>query len=274
MQTVTPDFFRVLRISLCAGRFLTDQDGADATPVAVITEAMAKRYWLNDDPIGHRIRFAATDPWRLIVGVVGDIRQNTFDDRFRSTVYAPTAQAPAQSTGFVLRTAREPMSFAGAAREAVQSVDHDQPIYDMRTLQQLNSDNASGVQYSAHMMFAFGVIALVLAVAGIYAVMAYAVVQRTHEIGVRMALGARRRDVLRMVIGSSVKLAAGGLAVGVPVAYVLMRILASLLVGVVRLDLAILAGLTVTLGLAAAAAGYIPAHRAAQIDPIAALRSE
>ncbi|HKS75929.1 MAG TPA: FtsX-like permease family protein, partial [Terriglobales bacterium] len=159
-------------------------------------------------------------------------------------------------------------------RGAVQGVDQNLPIYDIRTLEQLNSDNASGVQYSAHMMFAFALISLVLAVAGIYAVMAYSVVQRTHEIGVRMALGARPADVLRMVIVNSVRLAAGGLAVGVPVAFVLMRVLASLLEGVVRLDLSILVGMTILLGLASVAAGYIPARRAAQIDPMAALHNE
>jgi putative ABC transport system permease protein len=274
MQTVTPDFFRALRIPLRSGRFLTDQDGPDAVPVAVITETMERRYWANGDPIGHRIRFASTDAWRSIVGVVGDIRQNTFDDRFRSTVYTPMFQAPPQSTGFVLRTSLDPMSLATAARGAVQSVDANLPTFDTRTLQQLNSDNASGVQYSAHMMFAFGLIALLLAVAGIYAVMAYAVVQRTHEIGVRLALGARPADVQRMIIGNSVKLAAGGLAVGVPVAFVLMRVLASLLVGVIRLDIPILVGLTALLALAAALAGYVPARRAAKIAPIAALRNE
>lgn len=274
MQTATPDFFRALRIPLRSGRWLTAQDGADATPVTVITETMAHRYWPNADPIGHRIRFAANDPWRLIVGVVGDIRQNTFDERFRSTVYTPTAQDPPQSTGFILRTSRDPILLATAARGAVEGVDADQPIYDVRTLKDLITDNASGVQYSAHMMFSFGLIALALAVSGIYAVMAYAVVQRTHEIGVRIALGARHADVLRMIIGDSVKLAAAGLAVGVPVAFVLMRFLASLLVGVVRLDIAILVLLTGLLALAAAVAGYVPARRAAQIDPIAALRSE
>lgn len=274
MQTVTPDFFRALRIPLRSGRLLTTQDGADATPVAVITEAMAQRYWPNANPAGHRIRFAATDPWRVIVGVVGDIRQNTFDERFRSTVYTPTAQAPPQSSGFILRASRDPFSLASSVRGVVQGVDADQPIYDVRTLKDLITDNASGVQYSARMMVSFAVIALVLAVAGIYAVMAYAVVQRTHEIGVRIALGARHADVLRMVIGDSVKLAAAGLAVGVPVAFVLMRVLASLLVGVVRLDIAVLALLTAFLALAAAMAGYVPARRAAQIDPIAALRSE
>jgi putative ABC transport system permease protein len=274
MQTVTPGFFRVLGIPLRSGRFLTDQDGPDAPPVAVITETMARRYWANSDPLGHRIRFSPSDPWRSIVGIVGDIRQNTFDDKFRSTVYTPMSQAPPQSAGFILKTSLDSMSLAPAAREAVQRVDRDLPTYDIRTLQQLISDNASGVQYSAHMMLAFALIALVLAVAGIYAVMAYAVVQRTHEIGVRMALGARPADVLRMIIGNSVKLAAGGLAVGVPVAFVLMRVLASLLVGVIRLDIPILAALTALLGLAAALAGYVPARRAAQIDPIAALRNE
>lgn len=274
MQTATPGFFRALRISLRSGRFLTDQDGFNSAPVAVITEAMARRYWAGRDPLGHRIRFGDNDPWRTIVGVVGDIRQNTFDDRFRSTVYTPMSQASPQSAGFVLRTSLDPMSLASAARGAVQGVDQNLPIYDIRTLEQLNSDNASGVQYSAHMMFAFALISLVLAVAGIYAVMAYSVVQRTHEIGVRMALGARPADVLRMVIVNSVRLAAGGLAVGVPVAFVLMRVLASLLEGVVRLDLSILVGMTILLGLASVAAGYIPARRAAQIDPMAALHNE
>ena len=274
MQTATPGFFRALRIPLRSGRFLSDQDGPNAAPVAVITETMARRYWSDRDPLGHRIRFASSDPWRTIVGVVGDIRQNTFDDRFRSTVYTPMAQAPPQSAGFVLRASLDLVSLATAARGAVQDVDRNLPTYDIRTLEQLSSDNASGVQYSARMMSAFALISLVLAVAGIYAVMAYAVVQRTHEIGVRMALGARPSDVLRMVIANSVSLAAGGLAVGVPVAFVLMRVLASLLVGVVQLDLPILVGMTVLLGLAGVVAGYVPARRAAQIDPMATLRNE
>lgn len=274
MQTAAPEFFRTLGIPARSGRLLTEQDGLEAPPVAVITEEMARRYWPNDDPVGRRIRCRAGEPWRTIVGVVGNIRQNTFDDRFRSTIYTPMAQAPPQSAGFIVRTTQEPLSLAAPARAAVLHVDHEQPIYDIRTLEQLNSDNASGVQYSARMMLAFALIALLLAVAGIYAVMAYAVVHRAHEIGVRMALGAERTDVLRMIIGNSVKLAAGGLAIGVPIAFVLMRVLANLLVGVVRLDLPILAALTILLGLAGALAGYLPARRASQIDPIVALREE
>jgi putative ABC transport system permease protein len=274
MQAVTPDFFRMLRIRLRSGRFLAHQDGADAQPIAVITETMARDYWRGNDPIGQRIRFAANDPWRTIVGVAGDIRQNTFDDKFRPTAYVPIAQAPPQSAGFILRTSGDPMTLASAARMAVQDIDRDQPAYDIRTLDQLISDNASGIQYTAHMMFAFALIALLLGAAGIYAVMAYTVVQRTHEIGVRMALGAQRADVLRMILGRSVKLAAGGLAIGVPVAYVLMRVLASLLVGVIRLDASMLLVLTAMLGLVGTLAGYLPARRAAQVNPISALRGE
>ena len=272
MQAVSPDFLRVLRIAMRSGRFITGHDGTDGVPVVVITETMARRYWPGADPIGHRIRFASGDPWRTIVGVTGDIRQNTFDDTFRPTAYVPIAQAPPLTAGFILRTAGDPISFAAAARAAIQSVDADQPTYDIRTLQQLIGDNASGVQYSAHMMLAFALIALALAAAGIYAVVAYAVVQRTHEIGVRMALGAQHGDVLRMVVGDSLRLVAAGLAIGAPLAYLLMRLMASLLVGVVRLEPSILLSLTVALLVSGALASYFPARRATKVDPLAALR--
>jgi len=274
MQAVTPEYFHALRIPVRAGRFLTQADGEDSPPVTVITEAMARRYWPGSDPIGHRVRFASSEPWRTIVGVVGDIRQEPFDVVFRSVAYVPMAQAPPQSAGFILRTSGDPMTLVSGARTALQRVGSNQPVFDIRTLEQLITDDTSGVQYSAHMMFAFALIALLLAAAGIYAVMAYAVVQRTHEIGVRMALGAQHGHVLRMIIGNSVKLAAGGLAIGVPVAFVMMRALAGLLVGVIQLDIWMLIALTVMLGIIAALAGYLPARRATQVDPIAALRNE
>jgi putative ABC transport system permease protein len=272
MQAVSPDFLRVLRIPIRSGRFITDHDGTDGVPVVVITETMARRYWPGADPIGHRIRFASTDPWRTIVGVTGDIRQNTFDDTFRPTAYVPIAQMPPLTAGFILRTAGNPASFTAAARAVVQSVDADEPAYDIRTLQQLIGDNASGVQYSAHMMFAFALIAFALASAGIYAAVSYAVVQRTHEIGVRTALGAQHGHVLRMVVGDSLKLVAAGLAIGVPLAYLLMRLMASLLVGVVRLEPLTLLSLTAGLLFSGALAGYFPARHATKVNPLAALR--
>ncbi|MGE5321906.1 MAG: ABC transporter permease, partial [Actinomycetota bacterium] len=274
MQAVSPDFFRALRIPLRSGRLLNQQDGADSPPVLVISETMARRYWPHRDPVGRRVRFAASEPWRTIVGTVGDIRQSTFDEEFRPIAYVPIAQQPPQSAAFILRTSRDPISLASAARAAIQNVDRGQAAFDIRTLQQLISDNASGVQYTARMMFAFALIALALAASGIYAVMAYAVVQRRHEIGVRMALGAQHADVLRMIVGNSFKLSAGGLAVGVPLAFLLMRLLASVLFGVVRLDIPILLGLTVILGLIGGMAGLFPARRAARVDPLAALRDQ
>jgi len=274
MQSASPDFFRMLRIPLRSGRFISHQDGADSLPVVVISEAMSHRYWPGDDPIGHRIRFGSAEPWRTIVGVVGNIRQEPFDVTFRSIAYLPMTQSPPPNAGIILRTTGDPMAFVGSARTALQRVDAQQPAYDFRTLQQLITDDTSGVQYSARMMFAFALIALLLAAAGIYAVMAYAVVQRTHEIGVRMALGAQHGHVLRMIIGNSVKLATGGLAIGVPIAFVMMRGLSSLLVGVIQLDITMLIVLTVMLGLVAVMAGYLPARRATQVDPMAALRVE
>ena len=274
LQSVTPGFFATLRIPLRQGRFLSTQDGADAPPVAVITDAMARRFWPRQDAIGHRIRFASDGPWYTVVGIVGDIRQNTFDEEFRPTAYVPVAQQPPQSAGFMLRVSGDPVSLAAAARAAIQSVDPDQPVYDIRTLQELISDNASGVEYSATMMLAFGLISLVLAAAGIYAVMAFVVSQRTHEIGIRMALGARRPDVLRMVLAQAARLAGLGLLIGIPAAFALSRVLAGLLVGIVQLDVVTLLALTVVLCLVALLASYVPARRAIRVDPIIALRSE
>jgi putative ABC transport system permease protein len=276
-QRVTPGFFRALRVPLVRGRFISPQDGPEAPLVVDISEGLARQIWPHEDAVGKRVRFGRpenNDPWRTVVGVVGSVRPSPWERQADLTVYFPLAQAPQASTGLVVRTSGDPLALASAVRSQVQALDSEQPPYDLRALAQLVSDDLSGVQYSAQTMIGFGILALVLAAAGIFAVMAYSVLERTHEIGVRMALGARRGDVLRLVMGRAAKLAAVGLGLGVAGALAMTRLLTSLLFGVVSMDLPIFAGLTALLAAVAALAAYVPARWAAKVDPMEALRYE
>jgi putative ABC transport system permease protein len=189
-------------------------------------------------------------------------------------VYRPLAQAPQASTGLVVRTSGDPLALAAAVRSQVLSLDAEEPPYDLRSLEQLISDDLSGVESSANMMTAFGILALILAAAGIFAVMAYSVLQRTHEIGVRMTLGAQRTDVLTMVVRHAAKLAAIGLGIGMVGALAMAGLLTSVLLGVVRMDWLTFVGLTALLAAVAALAAYIPARWATKVDPMVALRYE
>jgi putative ABC transport system permease protein len=173
-----------------------------------------------------------------------------------------------------VRTSGDPASLAAAVMAQVRRIDPDEPAYDVRSLEQIISDNVSGVEFSARMMMVFGIVALVLAAAGIFAVMAYSVAQRTHEIGVRMALGARRIDVLKLVVRSAIKMALAGLAIGICLALLLTHALSSLLFGVIQIDSSVFVLLTLMLALVAALAAYIPARWAMKVDPMQALRYE
>jgi putative ABC transport system permease protein len=190
------------------------------------------------------------------------------------TVYLPLAQQPELSSAFVVRTSGDPLELASSIATELRSVDPDQPAYDVRSLEQVLSDSLSGIEMSAHMMLVFGFSALTLAAAGIFAVMAYSVRQRTHEIGVRMALGARRVDVLRLVVGFAMKMAVVGLLIGLLLATLLTRALSSALFGLVQTDFATFALLTFLLAAVAAMAAYLPARWAMQVDPMVALRYE
>jgi putative ABC transport system permease protein len=276
-QSVSADFFHVLRVPLIRGRLLTSQDGPDAPAVAVISQRLARQIWQGENPVGKHIKMGraeSNEPWRTIVGVVGDVKQWAFDNSPHATAYVPFAQLPQAASTLVLRTPGDPLGLAASARAVVKSVDPEQPAYDIRTLDQLVSDNISGVDYSARMMMVNGFVALVLAAAGIFALMAYSVAQRTHEIGVRMALGAQRADVLRLVVGYAMKLAFVGLAIGVVCSLAITNALSSLLFGILRMDALTLAGFTVLLAGVAALAAYVPARRATKIDPMVALRYE
>jgi putative ABC transport system permease protein len=276
-QVVAPGFFPALRVPLRQGRLLSDQDGPNAPPVVVISETMARQNWPDQNPLGKHIQLGrpqAAQPFRTVVGVVGDVQPGPLDHDPAPTAYVPFAQQPESASAFVVRTSGNPLTFAGPVNAQLHAMDADQPAYDIRSLEQVVSDGLSGIESSAQMMLTFAVCALILAAAGIFAVMAYSVTQRTHEIGVRVALGARRFDMLSLVVGGAMKMAAIGLGIGLVLALLLTRALSSVLFGVVQIDIVTFALLTSLLALVAALAAYIPARWAMRVDPMVALRHE
>jgi putative ABC transport system permease protein len=277
VEAVTPEAFRVLRIPVVNGRALGAQDGPDSTRVVMLNASLATRLWPGANPLGKRMHFGSNDnlaPWCTVVGVVGDIEPSPIDHTVPPMVYFPLAQLPERSLSVAVRTFGEPLALATAARAQVQALDQEQPVFDVRTLEQVIDDDLSGVKVSADMMTVYGIIALILSASGIFALMAYSVSQRTHEIGVRMALGAQRQNVLRMVVGRALTLALVGLAIGIPAAAAMTRALSSVLLGVIQMDAPIFVGFAVLLAMVATLAAYIPARRAMRIDPMVALRHE
>jgi putative ABC transport system permease protein len=276
-QAVSPEAFRVLRIPLLQGRQLTAQDGPDSIRVVVLNAGLARRLWPGENPISKRVHFGSMEsvaPWCTVVGVVGDIEPQPLDTVGPPTAYFPLAQVSERSLALAVRTAGDPMGLAVLARAQVQALDSDQPVYDVRSLEKIIDDDMSGVKASGNMMMAYAAIALILAGSGVFALMAYSVAQRRHEIGVRMTLGAQSADVLRLVVGQALKLTAAGLAIGIPAAWALTRALSSALLGVIQIDTPVFAGFTLLLALTAALAAYIPARWATKVDPIVALRYE
>ena len=201
-QVTTPNYFDLVHIPLVSGRLLTDADGADAPKVALISQRMAERWWKNESPVGKHIRLGGLDsknPWLTIVGVVGDIMHNPYDREPRRTIYVPFAQAPQLWMDIGVRTAGDPLALGPAIGAAVRAVDREQPITDMQTMARAIHNRAIGLNYMAVLMGVFGVLALCLSAIGVYGVMAYMVSEQTHEIGIRMALGAERQSVLVMI---------------------------------------------------------------------------
>jgi putative ABC transport system permease protein len=273
VQSVTPAAFRELRIPLRAGRLPDERDAASAPPVAVVSEAMARRWWPGGSPIGRRVR-VGTGPWVQIVGVVGDVEHSVVDRSLAPTVYVPFAQSPEHQMDVAVRTSSDPSVIAPAVRAVVRAVDREAPISNLNTMTELIRQEAFVFAYMAALMGVFGLLALVLSSVGVYGVMAYVVVGQTHEIGIRMALGAERGAVLAMLFRRGMRTALLGLAIGLLPAYALARLLRAVLLGVNPLSPATFIGIPMVLALAAAVAIYIPARRALNIDPMEALRSE
>jgi putative ABC transport system permease protein len=277
IENVNPDYFRTLHIPLRAGRLLQESDSLDQPLVAVVSQAFAQRIFPGEDPIGKFIKIGPDNPkssWAKVVGIVGDIKYGIFENQAAPPVYLSYRQAPVAYTYLAIRTEREPTAFAPAVRSEIATIDPDLPVSEFFTLERVFSDQVLGLSYVAVMLTVMGVVALVLASVGVYGVMAYSVAERTPEIGVRVAMGAQPRDVLRLIMSRGMTIISIGLLVGLPLAWGLAQLMASLIYGVSAGDVTTFAGIAVLMGAITLFACYIPTRKAMSVDPIIALRYE
>ncbi len=275
-RVCTPDYFTTMQIPLLRGRGFTEQDKAGAPPVVIVNETLARKHWPGQAAMGKRIRFHAPldrAPWMEVVGVIKDVKHELTLE-VTPEYYLPHAQDVWRSMVVVARTAVDPSSLAGSIRQDVWSIDKDQPVFDVRTMQEVRSMSVALQQFNSMMIGIFAAVALLLAAIGIYGVMAFAVTQRTREIGIRMALGARKTDVLKLVVANGMRLAVIGLAIGLVASWALTRFISTLLFGVEPTDPLTFSVVSVCLLAAAFLACYLPARRATKVDPLEALRYE
>ena len=275
-EAISPDYFRTMGIPLVRGRDFNNQDRGDATTVVIINEMMARKYWPGEDPVGKRLKFGKANsnaPWLTVVGVVKDVRYREWD-AVRPDIYVPYLQNSEYRTDFVIRTKANPLSLTESFRREVYALDKDQAVAAVTTMDELVSSALARPRFNTLLLSIFAALALSLSAVGVYGVMAYTVTQQTHEIGIRMALGAQVRDVLRMILGQGMKLIVIGLVIGVAGAFALTRLMASLLYGVTATDPLTFTGVAGVLAVVAIAACYIPARRATRVDPMVALRYE
>jgi putative ABC transport system permease protein len=292
---VTPDYFRALDIPLQRGRYFNDHDdrsslvGKDLSKLdeveremaglnaIVIDEEFARRYWPNEDPVGKRIAMGSEKHPQLltVLGVVGRVKmEGLSQDSNRVQGYFPFAQVPNNDMTIVLKASGDPNQLIAGSRRQVKAIDPDQPIYSVRTMAEIRAESVAPERLNLTLLSLFAGIALVLAIVGIYGVMSYSVTQRTHEIGIRMAIGAQPRDVFRMIIGQGMMLALIGVVIGLIGAFALTRMMATMLFGVEPTDPATFAVIAVVLSSVALVACYVPGRRATKVDPVVALRYE
>jgi putative ABC transport system permease protein len=273
----TPEYFQALGITLLQGRAFNAQDKADATPVVIVNETLAKRFFPNNDAVGKRFRFrgdlSPTNPWREIVGVIADVRHD-LNTPLQPEYYRPHTQAAAWEMMLAVHTRTEPTAMTTALRSEVQALDRDLPVFQVRTMQEVRQQSVLLQSFSFSLLSVFAVMALLLAAVGIYGVMSYSVSQRTHEIGIRMALGAQTGDVMRMVVRQGMKLTAIGVGIGLVGSLTLVYFASALLVGTGITDWPTFTGVALLLAFVAFVACWIPARRATKVDPMIALRYE
>jgi putative ABC transport system permease protein len=275
---VTPDYFRAMGVRVLEGRVFTARDTADAPPVAIVDETFARAHYPGESALGRRLRFGALDDekakWLEIVGVVGHVKNYGVDEASRVEVYLPYEQSPVSGVTLVVRAAADPAALTGSLRAAVKAADPELPLYAVRTLPEIVSDRTAQRRLAATLIAVFAVVALALAAVGIYGVMSYAVAQRTQEIGIRMALGAERREILRMVLRHGTLMAVSGVGLGLAAAFGLARLITSLLFQTSAADPPTFSIVPVVLIAVAVLACWVPARRATRVDPLVALRSQ
>ena len=287
---ISPEYFRAVGMPLLAGRQFTEQDADEARGVVVISASMAGRFWPDEDPVGKQIRAQFPEMrayWvpesnnlpLTIVGVVGDVKQDGImgvpqDELNLPQLYLPYLQNPSSIMHLIVRTSSDPMPWAAAVRREVYAVDNDQPVFDVKTMDEVAAESFSRPRVLTFLLGTFAALALVLAAAGIYGVMSYSITQRTHEIGIHMALGAGQRDVLKLIVRQGMTLTLTGVAVGLIAAFAVTRVMSSLLYGVGATDPITFMGVSVLLTGVAFVACYMPARKATKVDPMIALRHE
>ncbi|HEV8133605.1 MAG TPA: ABC transporter permease [Pyrinomonadaceae bacterium] len=276
---VTPGYLEAMHIPLVRGRSLEERDVHDTRQVLLVSKSLADRFWPNQDPIGKRIKLPWNpgrddDPWREVVGIVGDVKQYGPDKPTSMALYLPLPQYPVSFMTLVVRTQGDPGAMAGALKQVVQSLDPDQVPTDVMTMEQVMADSIQTRRFSMILLGAFAALSLTLAAIGIYGVMSYAVAQRTHELGIRMALGARASNVLALIFRSAVALTLTGVAIGSIGVFTVTRLMKSLLFDTAPTDLTTFFLVSVGLIMVALIACYLPARRATRVDPLVALRNE
>jgi putative ABC transport system permease protein len=277
-NAISTNYFQTMQIPLKRGREFNERDIRGAQNVVIINETMSRRYFPNEDPIGKRITQDdldfAPDSWVTIVGIVGDTKPKSLDSEPVAEYYMPFAQQPEPAMSLLVRTVGEPAGIAAAIRSAVLALDKDQPVYSIKTLDGVISESVAKPRFRTMVLGIFATLALILAAVGIYGVMSYTVIRSTHEIGIRLALGAQVEDVLKLVLRNGMTLAVIGVAIGLAGAFALTRLMSNLLFGITATDVVTFSGVSVGLLVVAFLASYIPARRATKVDPLVALRYE
>src|SRR5258706_686890 len=274
---ISPGYFQSLGVPLLRGRFFGEQDGATSPRTAIINATMSRRFWPGEDPLAKRFKFAyqtAADPWITVVGVIGDMHRDGVTQDPVSEIFLPLSQHPARGMDLVVRTSADPRSFAGAVRAAIRSADKTAPVFNVSTLEDALRDQVAQRRFQTLLLSLFASLAVILSAIGVYGLMHYSVTQRTHEIGVRMALGAQPLEVIRLILGRGGRIALAGILIGVAGAVSIGRVLNSLLFGVTATDPVTFVVVTLLLCVIALVACYIPARRAIRVDPMVALRYE